>query len=47
MGFNIKQELPFYYQQPVEEFGEHGIGGALLAGAEIFGMKTFRDCVWC
>ena len=47
MGFNIKQELPFYYQQPVEEFGEHGIGGALLAGAEIFGLKTFRDCVWC
>jgi rhamnogalacturonyl hydrolase YesR len=47
MGFNIKQELPFYYRQPVEEFGEHGVGAALMAGAEMYRMTNFRDCVWC
>lgn len=47
MGFNIKQELPFYYKQPVEEFGEHGVGAAMLAGAEMYRLGNFRDCVWC
>lgn len=47
MGFNIKQELPFYYRQPVEEYGEHGVGAAMLAGAEMYRLGNFRDCVWC
>jgi rhamnogalacturonyl hydrolase YesR len=46
-GFNIKQNLSYYYNRPVEEEGEHGMGAALLAGTEIFKLKKYRDCVWC
>ena len=47
MGFNIRQDLPFYYNQPYESGGTHGLGAFLLAGLEVSKMKTYRDCVWC
>lgn len=47
-GFNFKQDLPFYYNIPIEPGGDHGIGAAIYAGIEIFKLKdTYRDCVWC
>ncbi|HYW96628.1 MAG TPA: glycoside hydrolase family 88 protein, partial [Bacteroidales bacterium] len=46
-GFNIKQDLPFYYNRPVETGGAHGLGAVLLAGTEMLKLKEFRDCVWC
>jgi len=47
LGFNIKQDLPFYYNQPVEAGGDHGLGAFLLCANEIRKLKPFRDCVWC
>lgn len=47
LGFNIKQDLPFYYTRPIEEGGAHGLGAFLLAGIEVYKLKPFRDCVWC
>lgn len=47
-GFNFKQDLPFYYNVPIEPGGDHGIGAAIYAGIEIYKLhETFRDCVWC
>ncbi|NJK84835.1 MAG: hypothetical protein HC906_01500, partial [Bacteroidales bacterium] len=46
-GFNIKQDLVFYYNRPVEQNGEHGIGAAIMAGLEVGRLKEYRDCVWC
>ncbi len=46
-GFNIKQDLPFYYNIPVEKGGAHGLGAVLLAGTEIMRLKEYRDCLWC
>jgi len=47
-GFNFKQDLPFYYNIPIEPGGDHGIGAAIYAGIEIFKLKqNYRDCVWC
>ena len=46
-GFNIRQDLVFYYQRKMEVLGEHGLGALLLAGSEIRSMKPYRDCVWC
>ena len=47
-GFNFKQDLPFYYNIPIEPGGDHGIGAAIYAGIEIYKLKhTHRDCVWC
>lgn len=46
-GFNIKQDLPFYYNITVEPGGAHGLGALLLAGTEILKMKEYRDCLWC
>jgi rhamnogalacturonyl hydrolase YesR len=47
-GFNFKQDLPFYYNIPIEPGGDHGIGAAIYAGIEIYKLKEkFRDCVWC
>jgi rhamnogalacturonyl hydrolase YesR len=47
LGFNIRQDLPFYYRQPFEEGGAHGLGAFLLAASEMARLKSFRDCVWC
>jgi rhamnogalacturonyl hydrolase YesR len=47
LGFNIRQDLPFYYNQPIEPGGAHGLGAFLLAGLEISRMKPYRDCLWC
>ena len=47
LGFNIKQDLPFYYNQPIEKGGDHGLGAFLLCANEIRKLKPFRDCVWC
>ncbi len=46
-GFNIKQDLVFYYKIPVEPGGAHGLGAALLAATEIYRLKEYRDCIWC
>ncbi len=46
-GFNIRQDLVYYYNRPLEQAGEHGLGAFLLAGAEMRSMNSFRDCVWC
>lgn len=46
-GFNIRQDLVYYYRRPLEKTGEHGLGALLLAGSEMLQMKAFRDCVWC
>lgn len=46
-GFNIKQDLAYYYNRPLEEGGDHGLGALLSAGMEIYKMKEYRDCVWC
>lgn len=47
-GFNFKQDLPFYYNIPIEPGGDHGIGSAIYAGIEIYKLKdSYRDCVWC
>lgn len=46
-GFNIKQDLPFYYNIPVEPGGAHGLGAVLLAGNEMLKLKEYRDCLWC
>ncbi len=46
-GFNIKQDLPFYYNIPVEKGGAHGLGAFLLAGSEMLKLKEYRDCLWC
>jgi unsaturated rhamnogalacturonyl hydrolase len=46
-GFNIRQDLVYYYRRPLEQLGEHGLGALLLAGSEIRRMKAFRDCLWC
>jgi rhamnogalacturonyl hydrolase YesR len=46
-GFNIKQDLPFYYNIPVETGGAHGLGAVLLAGTEMLKLKEYRDCLWC
>lgn len=47
-GFNYKQDLPFYYNMPIEPGGDHGIGAAIFAGIEIYKLKTeYRDCIWC
>lgn len=46
-GFNIKQDLPFYYNIPVEKGGAHGLGAVLLAGNEMLKLKEYRDCLWC
>ncbi len=47
-GFNFKQDLPFYYNIPIEPGGDHGIGAAIYAGIEMFKLKEeYRDCVWC
>ncbi len=47
LGFNIRQDLPFYYNIGIEPGGAHGIGAYLLAGVEVLKMKEFRDCMWC
>ena len=47
-GFNFKQDLPFYYNIPIEPGGDHGIGAAIYAGMEIYKLReSYRDCVWC
>lgn len=46
-GFNIKQDLPFYYNIPIEPGGAHGIGAVLLAAAEMMKLTEYRDCLWC
>lgn len=46
-GFNIKQDLVFYYKIPVEPGGAHGLGAALLAATEVYRLKEYRDCIWC
>ncbi len=46
-GFNIRQDLPYYYNRPIEKGGDHGVGALLLAGTEIYKMKEYRNCVWC
>jgi unsaturated rhamnogalacturonyl hydrolase len=47
-GFNFKQDLPFYYNVPIEPGGDHGIGAAIYAGIEILKLNHhYRDCVWC
>ncbi len=46
-GFNIKQDLAFYYNRPIEKGGDHGLGAAILAGIEIAKIREYRDCVWC
>ncbi len=47
-GFNFKQDLPYYYNIPIEPGGDHGIGAAIYAGIEILKLKEMhRDCVWC
>jgi rhamnogalacturonyl hydrolase YesR len=47
-GFNYKQDLPFYYNMPIEPGGDHGIGAAIYAGIEIYKLKEeYRDCIWC
>ena len=47
-GFNFKQDLPFYYNIPLEPGGDHGIGAAIYAGMEIYKLNgSYRDCVWC
>ncbi|MFW5758148.1 MAG: glycoside hydrolase family 88/105 protein [Bacteroidota bacterium] len=47
-GFNFKQDLPYYYNIPIEPGGDHGIGAAIYAGIEILKLKNMhRDCVWC
>jgi unsaturated rhamnogalacturonyl hydrolase len=47
-GFNFKQDLPYYYNVPIEPGGDHGIGAAIYAGIEIYKLNPLhRDCVWC
>lgn len=46
-GFNIKQDLAYYYKRPIEKGGDHGLGAVLLAGIEVMKLKEYRDCVWC
>jgi rhamnogalacturonyl hydrolase YesR len=47
-GFNYKQDLPFYYNIPIEPGGDHGIGAAIYAGIEMYKLKKeYRDAVWC
>lgn len=46
-GFNIRQDLPYYYGRPIEKGGAHGIGAFMLAAAEVSRLKPYRDCVWC
>ena len=46
-GFNIHQDLPYYYNRPIEKGGAHGLGALLLAGTEMALLKEYRDCIWC
>ncbi len=45
-GFNIRQDLPYYYNRPVEIGGDHGLGAVMLAGIEILKLREYRDGVW-
>jgi rhamnogalacturonyl hydrolase YesR len=46
-GFNLRQDLPYYYNRPVEKKGVHGEGAFLLAANEVRKMKQYRDTIWC
>ncbi len=46
-GFNIRQDLSYYYNRPVEPGGAHGLGAVLLAGSELWKLNAYRDCIWC
>jgi len=47
LGFNIRQDLPYYYSRPLEPGGAHGIGALMFAAIEMSKLKPYRDCVWC
>jgi len=46
-GFNLRQDLPYYYNRPPEEKGVHGEGAFLLAANEVRQLKQYRDTIWC
>ena len=45
-GFNIRQDLPYYYNRPIEKGGDHGLGAVILGGIEIMKLREYRDGVW-
>ncbi|SIT08657.1 Rhamnogalacturonyl hydrolase YesR [Zobellia uliginosa] len=45
-GFNIRQDLSYYYNRPRPLNDPHGLGAVLLAGVEIHKMKDYQDYMW-
>lgn len=45
-GFNIRQDLSYYYKRPRPLNDPHGLGTVLLAGVEIFKLKDYLDYIW-
>jgi len=45
-GFNIRQDLSYYYNRPRPLNDPHGLGAVLLAGVEIYKMKDYQDYMW-
>jgi len=45
-GFNIRQDLSYYYNRPRPLNDPHGLGAVLLAGIEIYKMKDYQDYMW-
>jgi len=45
-GFNIRQDLSYYYNRSRPLNDPHGLGAVLLAGQEIFKMKDYQDYIW-
>jgi rhamnogalacturonyl hydrolase YesR len=45
-GFNIRQDLSYYYNRPCPLNDPHGLGAVLLAGVEIHKMKDYQDYMW-
>jgi len=45
-GFNIRQDLSYYYNRPKPLNDPHGLGAVLLAGIEIYKMKDYQDYMW-
>jgi len=45
-GFNIRQDLTYYYNRPRPLNDPHGLGAVLLAGIEIYKMQDYQDYMW-
>ena len=46
LGFNLRADLPFYYQVPPVLDDPHGIGAVLMAGMAMYQLPPFDPWVW-